>query len=117
MELLKEYVNKFGMGNVRNDMGEILHSSDRSIVFPNGYVASIVPNRGVNVYKDKTSTIEFKSNKKYSVAACDWDGYFNWKILNQFDDAIDGCIYCDNELEIIIACENIRRLPSCLDDE
>ena len=48
-------------------------------------------------------------NKNYSVAMCDYNGYFDWDILNQFG-AIDGCIYCDDELEILIACETIRRL-------
>ena len=27
-----------------------------------------------------------------------------------YELAIDGCIYCDDELEILVACETIRRL-------
>lgn len=40
---------------------------------------------------------------------CDYNGYFDWDILNKYG-AIDGCIYCDTELELLIACETIRRL-------
>lgn len=40
---------------------------------------------------------------------CDYNGYFDWDLLNQHG-AIEGCIYCDTELEILIACETIRRL-------
>lgn len=35
--------------------------------------------------------------------------YFDWEILNKYG-AIEGCIYCDTELEILVACETIRRL-------
>ena len=42
---------------------------------------------------------------------CDYNGFFNWSILNQYG-AIDGCLYCDDELEIIMACETIRRLKN-----
>lgn len=35
--------------------------------------------------------------------------YFDWVLLNQYG-AIGGCIYCDTELDILIACETIRRL-------
>lgn len=39
---------------------------------------------------------------------CDYNGYFDWNLLNQYG-AIEGCIYCNTELEILIACETIRR--------
>jgi len=110
MEMLKEYSEKYGLKEVVNDYGEHRHTSDRSIVFPNGWVASIVENNGVDTYKPNGEHIkEFKSNKNYSVAMCDYNGYFDWDILNQFG-AIDGCIYCDTELELLVACETIRRL-------
>lgn len=110
MNLLKDYSEKFGVKKVINDYGEHRHTRERSIVFPNGWVASIVENDGVDVYHpDGKHTKEYKSNKKYSVAMCDYNGYFDWSILNQYG-AIDGRIYCDDELEIIIACETIRRL-------
>ena len=110
MNLLKDYSEKFGVKEVINDYGEHRRTRERSIVFPNGWVASIVENNGVDVYcSDGKHTKEYKSKKKYSVAMCDYNGYFDWSILNQYG-AIDGRIYCDDELEIIVACETIRRL-------
>lgn len=97
MELLKEYAEKYGLKEVINDYGELRKMQKGSIVFSNGWVASIVKNNG------------FKSNKKYSVAMCDYNGFFDWEILNRYG-ATGGCIYCDTELEIIIACEVIRNL-------
>lgn len=76
MEMLKEYSEKYGLKEVVNDYGEHRHTSDRSIVFPNGWVASIVENNGVDTYKPNGEHIkEFKSNKNYSVAMCDYNGY------------------------------------------
>lgn len=110
MELLKKYSEKFGVKKVFNDIGGYRQTSDHSIVFPNGWVASIVENSGNDTYHpDMNVTKKFKSDKKYSVAMCDYNGFFNWSILNQYG-AIDGCLYCDDELEIIMACETIRRL-------
>lgn len=110
MDLLKKYSEKYGIKEVINSYGEHRHTSERSIVFPNGWVASITENNGVDVYHpDGKHTKEFKSDKKYSVAMCDYNGYFDWTILNQYG-AIEGCLYCDDELEIIVACETIRRI-------
>lgn len=110
MDLLKEYSEKFGIKEVINCYGERRRTSERSIVFHNGWVASIVENDGVDVYHPNGShTKEYMSNKKYSVAMCDYNGYFDWSVLNQYR-AIDGCLYCDDELEIIVACETIRSL-------
>lgn len=110
MEMLKEYSEKYGLKEVVNDYGECRHTSDRSIVFQNGWVASIIENNGVDIYIPNGEHIkEFKSNKNYSVAMCDYNGYFDWDILNKYG-AIDGCIYCDTELELLVACETIRRL-------
>ena len=102
MEMLKEYVQKFGIAEIINDMGERRITKENSIVFPNGWVASIVKKSDGG-----------KNHHLYSVAMCDYNGYFNWKILNEYG-ATDGCFYCDNELDIIIACETIRRLPDTL---
>lgn len=54
-------------------------------------------------------------HKKYSIAACDVDGYFDWNILNDHG-GINGCIYCDTEDEILLALHIMRlfrlsRLP------
>ena len=96
MEILKEYTEKFGIKEVINDCGEYRLTREDSIVFPNGWVSSIVlskhPKKG-----------------KYSVAMCDWNGYFDWSILNDYG-ADNGELFCNTELEIIIACETIRRL-------
>lgn len=109
MEILKEYSEKYGVKEVVNSMGEHRRTFERSIIFPNGWVASIVSNKGITVYHPSGSqTTEYHSDKKYSVAMCDYNGYFDWSILNEFG-GVDGCLYCDTELEIIIACETIRR--------
>ena len=41
MELLKEYAKKYGLKKVINEMGETRTTNENSIVFPNGFVASI----------------------------------------------------------------------------
>ena len=86
------------MEEVINDMGEHRKTRENSIVFSNGWVASIVENHD---HPEKEA--------KYSVAMCDYNGYFNWSILNSYG-ADNGCFYCNTELDILIACETIRRL-------
>lgn len=97
MKLFKEYREKFGIEEIVNELGETRRTRPTSIVFPNGWIASIVK-------------VIDKGHGKYSVAMCDYNGYFNWSILNAYG-AVDGCIYCNTELDILIACETIRRLP------
>jgi len=81
---LKDFVEK-GL-TVINDMGETRKTTDSSIVFPNGWVASIVnPSDG---------------SAKYSVAVCDYNGYFNWNILRPFGATENGTILCNNEQEV-----------------
>ena len=109
MEKLKKYADNFGISEVVNDYGEHRKTTETSIVFPNGWVASIVTNNGISVHTNEGHYTVFKSNKKYSVAMCDYNGYFDWTILNQFG-AIEGCLYCDTEDEIISACEIIRKI-------
>ena len=99
MNMLKEYGKKFGIKEVINDMGEHRYTRLNSIVFPNGWVASVVEN---------TSQPE---KGKYSVAMCDYNGYFDWSTLDEYG-ADEGHFYCDTELEILIACETIRRISS-----
>lgn len=106
----EEYIEKYSVEKVVNDMNETRHTSKNSIVFSNGRVASIVENDGVEVYpphgKHYTKML---SDKKYSVAACDYNGYFDWEVLNNHG-AIEGAIYCDTEEEIQEACDIIRSL-------
>jgi len=83
---IQDYVNK-GLNGIINQMGEIRNTEQSphgySIVFSNGYVASII-------------------NKEfyYSIAVCDYEGYFNWKILNKFDNEHNGMVYCYTEDEV-----------------
>ena len=42
MKMLEEYSEKFGIKEVVNDMNEVRCTKPTSIVFPNGWVASIV---------------------------------------------------------------------------
>lgn len=84
--------------SVVNDYGETRTTKENSIVFRNGWVASIVENTD---FPEK--------NKKYSVAMCDYNGYFNWNILNEYG-ADNGCFYCDTEEEICKALTVIERL-------
>ena len=76
MKMLEEYAQKFGIPEIINDYGEHRKTKENSIVFPNGWVASIVPST--------------KIKGKYSVAMCDYDGYFDWSILNKYG-ATEGC--------------------------
>jgi hypothetical protein len=80
---------------VRNDMGELRETRPNSIVFPNGWVASII----------EPTTKE----SKYSVAICDYNGYFNWNILKPFGED-DGTILCNNEEELCRALTIIESL-------
>ena len=97
--LAKDYAKKYGLEKVENDMGETRRTRYGSIVFPNGWVASIVKAR-----HDNNPT-----NAKYSVAMCDYNGYFDWEILNKHG-AINGAIFCNTYDEVIAACEVIRNL-------
>lgn len=99
MDIREEYAEKYGVKEVINDMSEHRRTRKNSIVFPNGWVASIVHNT------------EQPKKGKYSVAMCDYNGYFDWSILNQYG-AEHGELFCNTDLEIIVACETIRRLQN-----
>lgn len=73
---------------VVNGYGEIRKTRENSIVFRNGWVASIVENRE---HPEK--------NAKCSVSMCDYNGCFDWEILNQYG-ADGGCFYCNTEDKI-----------------
>lgn len=97
MKLLEEYSDKYGVKDIINSMGEHRRTRRGSIVFSNNWVASIVENT------------QYPEKGKYSVAMCDYNGYFDWELLDKYG-ADNGCFYCNTELEILIACETIRRL-------
>lgn len=89
---LQDYIDN-GI-TVTNSMGEIRKTREGSIVFPNGWVGSIV-----------------KQYDYYSVAACDWDGYFNWEVLKPFGSC-NGTIICKTEEDICNALSIIKSLSS-----
>lgn len=106
----REEFIKRAIPEITNDYGEVRKTKENSIIFHNGWVASIVPNRGVIVYGSSgESRREYPSHKKYSVAICDYNGYFDWEILNQYG-ANRGCFYCDTEEEICEALSIIEKL-------
>ena len=86
----QDFINK-GI-RVINDMGELRIPSKASIPFPNGWVASIV-------------TVD----NGISVAVCDYEGYFNWNILNSFGGN-NGKFFCNNEDEVCKALAIIESL-------
>jgi hypothetical protein len=56
-----------------------------SIVFENGWVASIVPSG--------------KREARYSVAVCDYNGYFDWEVLRKYGSK-NGCLCCNTGDEL-----------------
>lgn len=94
---LNDYASKYGMESVVNDYGEIrqtyVDGGFGRIIFPNGWCASIIQ----------------KNNGVYSVAPCDYNGWFDWDVLNEYGGHA-GCFYCHTEKGAIDACEIIRSL-------
>lgn len=105
----KEYIDKYSVGKITNNLNEVRYTTENSIVFNNGRVASIVETNGVKVYSSDGEHLTKMSDKKYSVATCDYNGFFDFEILNKHG-GIQGCIYCDTEEEIQAACDIIRSL-------
>lgn len=95
MKTIKDYVAE-GIPEVINDMNEIRRTRKGSIIFPNGRVASIVH--------------PFDNPEKYSVATCDYNGYFDWEILRKYFDTKNGAVICDNEEEVCTVLECIKNL-------
>lgn len=87
-----------GIPEVINDYGEHRKTSRGSIVFPNGWVASIASK------KDHPNM-----NSKYSVATCDYNGYFDWNVLKPFGED-NGTIHCETEEEVANAIFIISQL-------
>lgn len=94
----REEFIKRAVFKVINDYGKVRETRENSIIFANGWVASIIKN-----------TDRPEKNAKYSVAMCDYNGYFNWDILNQYG-ADEGCFYCNTEDEICNALAVIEGL-------
>lgn len=94
MKTWEEFVTN-GLNGVVNDMGETRNTTKNSIVFPNGWVASIVRSS--------------KDNHNWSMAICDYNGYFDWNKLTPFG-ATRGCILCDTEEEVAKALAVVEAL-------
>lgn len=90
---------------VRNGMDEIRKTSERSIVFPNGWCASIA----LVDHDIRSEWANEHPNAKYSVAVCDWDGYFDWEMLRPFGDP-HGMIPCDTDEDVCMALTIIQAI-------
>lgn len=95
-DMIRDYSERVGIKKV-NVYGRYLYTSENNIVFPNGWVAWVIPN--YNPSKDA----------KYSISVCDYRESFNPFILNEYG-AENGYFYCNTVKEVINACEIIRKL-------
>ena len=96
---IQDYVNE-GLEYVINQMREVRktkHSQYRSsIIFPNGYVVIII-----------------NKEYSYSVAVCDYEGYFNWSLLDRFNEnEKSGAVICYTEDEVCRILEYVKGLGS-----
>lgn len=95
---IKDFVTDI---KVINSMGELRTSSENSIVFPNGWVASVLKKEDWHSF-----------NGNYSVAVCDYNGYFDWDILEMFG-TVNGAVICNTEnevCEILIIIKNLKSI-------
>jgi len=90
-----DYVSE-GIPEVINDLGEHRRTRPGSIVFSNGWVASIV-------HPDEAPDL-------YSVAICDYNGYFDWSILGKFFATDNGAVICNTEEQVCGVLEHIKNL-------
>jgi hypothetical protein len=95
MKTINDYVAD-GIPSVINSMGECRRTRTGSIIFPNGRVASIVR--------------PMEDPEKYSVATCDYEGYFDWEVLNKYFETDNGAVICDTEEEVCKVLECIKNL-------
>jgi len=96
---IQDYVNE-GLEYVINQMKEVRKTEHSiygsSIIFPNGYVVSII-----------------NKEYSYSVAVCDYEGYFNWRTLDSFkkgDKNKSGAVICYSEDEVCNILEYVKGL-------
>jgi len=92
---IKDYIAD-GVPFVINSMNERRETREGSIIFPNGWVASIVK--------------PTNSPKQYTVAIFDYDGYLNLEILRKHFDNNDGVVICNTEDEVCKVLEYIKNL-------
>jgi len=96
MKTWDEFVAE-GVPEVVNDYGERRKTSKTSIIFPNGWVASIVEMTDYSA--------------KYSVAVCDYNGYFDWDALRSFGTE-EGTVLCNSEEEVASAIFIVSQLKN-----
>lgn len=110
---VREIATAYSVPSVVNDMGEQRKTRiddngvTASIIFPNGWVASVVHERD-----DK-----YEPTSKYSVAICDYNGYFDWDILIPFGAGTEhdnkyGSVTCDTENDVCDILNVIRMLKA-----
>lgn len=95
MKTIKDYEAE-GVPYVINSMGEKRTTREGSIIFSNGWVASVV---------NPTDNPE-----QHSVATCDYNGYFDWEILSRYFITDHGTVICNNEKEVCVVLECIKNL-------
>lgn len=97
MKTIKDYATE-AIPFVINSMNEKRYTTrDGSrIIFQNGWVASTVR--------------PSESPELYSVALCDYNGYFDWSILGKYFDTEDGAVICNTEEEVCKVLECIKNL-------
>lgn len=96
MKTLKEFVEN-GL-TVINDMGERRESY---VDFKRGYSSIVFSN-------NRIASICYRDNE-YSVAVCDYNGYFNWKFFDNSPFEVDmGSVNCDNEEKVCGVLEWIK---------
>jgi len=78
---IQDFVNKNNI-TILTSMGEERKTTDNFIIFPNGWIASIV-----------------KKENGYTIAVCDYDIYFDWNILKHLGGE-KGVIFCETEDEV-----------------
>lgn len=87
-DYIKEGVNTF------DSFGKLRETKNNSIVFKNDRVASIIRH----------------SETEYSVATCNYDGYFDWEVLKSLKGCKGGVVFCKNEEEVCKVLEFIKNL-------
>ena len=91
MKKLEKVMKEDCVKEITNDMNEIMPSfimdDSARLIFKNGLYLHIVG-----------------KEDKYSLAIADYDGFFNWEMLNVFHlshNVSEGCILTDDEDEIV----------------
>ena len=94
MKTWNEFVEQ-GLRHVTDDYGEVRNTRKNSIVFTNGYIGSIW-------------TVE----DGYSVSVSDWNGNFEWDMLDDVMWDEYGGVHCKDENEVCEMLTIIEALPN-----